>query len=251
MKAKMEHHPTLSTRNTCYSWSPEKRMHPMNNPMLCKLLLAICVALLVSCNAYPSVTQDTPIPIPSPTQTDSAFRYDWKNNWLNNATCAPPCWEGITPGRTSLQDTMEILANLPGARIISPTKTGVQWAGSQSYNGYAGTAEGSSIVQFLSIRFNHNQNISLEEALGVFGEPIKVQSNNCVHGGCDVFMIYPESGLALMIMSTSMDNTVEIDKLSDVQGLIFFSPGIDNYLKMIPFQGFEVREWEGYGTYPE
>lgn len=223
----------------------------MNNPILRNLLLVIYVALLVSCNAYPSLTQSTPTPLPLPTPTDLAFRYNWKMNWLNNATCKPPCWEGITPGRTSLQDTMKILASLPGAKIMSPTKTGVQWAGSQSYNGYAETEAGSNIVLYIAIRFNHNQNISLEEALSIFGEPINIQSNNCVHGGCDVFMIYPESGLALMIMSPSTDRTVKIDKSSEIQGLIFFSPGIDNYLKIVPFRDFEVRKWEGYGTYQE
>ncbi|MBI3175710.1 MAG: hypothetical protein HYZ25_18465 [Chloroflexi bacterium] len=223
----------------------------MNNPMLRKLLLAIYVVLLVSCNAYPSITQSTPIPLPSLTSTDLTFRYNWKTNWLNDATCTPPCWEGITPGRTSLQDTMEILAKLPGAKTMSLTKTGVQWAGSQSYNGYAETEAGNNIILFISIRFNHNQNISLEEALGVFGEPINIQSNNCVHGGCDVFMIYPETGLALMVVSPSMGYTVEIDKSSEIQGLVFFNPGIDNYLKIVPFQGFEVRKWEGYETYQE
>lgn len=144
----------------------------MNKFLLYILLLVICIAFLVSCNGVPF--QSTPTPLPtlrptplpsprSPTPTKSIYYYDWKSDWLNSPACAPPCWEGITPGQTSLQEAMEIIANLPSARSVTPTGTGVQWEGKgQSYYGAASTGNESSKILWLFIRFNREQNISLE-----------------------------------------------------------------------------------------
>lgn len=231
----------------------------MNKFLLLIILLIICIVFLVSCNGIsvhktpmPPPTA-LPTPLPSPTPTKSKFYYDWKSDWLNSRTCAPPCWEGITPGQTSFQEAMEILTNMPSARSTTPTGTGVQWEGKgQSYYGNAALENESSRILYLFIRFNLKQNISLEEALSVFGDPLYVHPDACAHGRCEVYVIYPESGLALMTTSISThDDTVMIDRSSEVQGIKFFIPGIDNYLKLVPSLGYEVRKWEGYGTYPE
>ncbi len=235
-----------------------KRMHPMNKPMLCKLLLAICVAFLVSCNAYPSVTQGTPIPLPLPTQTDSAFRYDWKNNWLNNATCAPPCWENITPGQTTLQEATGIIKNLPGVEIYGTYRDKVDWgvhglySGSASVYGFGPVGDGSNTILNISIYFGDDENISLQDVLRVFDSPSNVQVVDCMHSLCTVNVIYPESGLLLRLELVSTENTVVIDETSELVGLDFFTPGMDNYqMVFYPFRDFAIRKWEGYGTYQE
>lgn len=218
----------------------------MNNSWLLKLFLVICIAPIASCNAYP--LQPIPMQYPSPTPTESKFRYDWKVNWLNNATCQLPCWEDIMPGKTTLQEAKEIIKDLPGAKITSPLKNSVQWGGYESYTGYA-SDNGESTILYISIRFIDDQNIDFDETIKAFGQPTNVQTFNCMHGMCDVNIIFSELGLALRLRSTPTNGTVMIEKSSNVIGVAFFTPGIDNYSKIAIFQGLEIKSWGGYGVY--
>jgi hypothetical protein len=238
-----------------------ERILQMNKILMHIVLLVVCSALLASCNGI--VLKHTPTPLPtslpvllpssiSPIPTKSNFHYDWKSDWLNSPTCAPPCWEGITPGQTSLQEAIDIIKNMPGVDGLFRGYHYIEWSGNETYSGTADVGETSKTISNVVIHFNHHENISMEEAIGVFGEPLNVQINRCINGLCEVFVIYPESGLALKTTSLlSTDYTVTIDKSSEVRGLVFFTPGIANYLKIVIFQGIEVRKWDGYGTYPE
>ena len=56
----------------------------------------------------------TPFPIGYP-----ALPADYSLRWLKGTPCSVPCWEGITPGVTSLQDAIQLLKQNPLVRTIS------------------------------------------------------------------------------------------------------------------------------------
>ncbi len=64
-----------------------------NQPILKLMVLAFCLVVLAAC-------QTATAPAPTATPTPSP----WINVILNDPDCAPPCWNGITPGVTTMDE---------------------------------------------------------------------------------------------------------------------------------------------------
>lgn len=81
-----------------------------------KMVLVIAVlsvlGSLVACSGeIPSSTDEAYI---SPTLSPKP---DWLARWLNEPVCQPPCWEKITPGKTSFADALAIANTISGAKV--------------------------------------------------------------------------------------------------------------------------------------
>ena len=76
-----------------------------------RLLRDFFVLLILSCLAACSLlSRGTPTPSPVPLSA-------WTTKWLTQPACQPPCWEEITPGVTTITDTILILGDVPGIKI--------------------------------------------------------------------------------------------------------------------------------------
>jgi hypothetical protein len=82
------------------------------------LIMLLTLAGLAACGSTPDEYQITPVQItlstPVPTLTPppkiaQPFTSDLRTRWLAGKPCAPPCWEGITPGKTRLAEAIKIL----------------------------------------------------------------------------------------------------------------------------------------------
>lgn len=223
----------------------------MNISLPSILFPVVCVVLLVSCNVQSAVMPNTPVPLPSPTKTVFVFYYyDWKKNWLNNATCAPPCWEGITPGQSSLQEATEFIEDIPRVEIQYTSKDEIEWW-ANSYRGRVVTGDGYSTILYITTQFDSDEYISLQDAISVFGQPTDVEIYACIHSMCYVNAIYPEFGLALQFELKSPEKSVKIEESTNVLAAIFFIPGMNNYMNLPPFKDGLFKRWNGYGIYSE
>jgi hypothetical protein len=156
----------------------------------------------------------------------------YDNSALNNLlppleTCVPPCWMGIEPGVTRVDEAREILANHPwttGVTVVGAleVKTGAgaimwQWNGQQPFEvvpGFGGSITvAGGVVNHIRLRAD----VSYSDVWLAFGNP---------HGGqieCGQYSyhtynaFYPERGLstlttiaAPMRLATFWGNPVEI-----------------------------------------
>src|SRR5512132_3259667 len=85
------------------------------HPGICSFVLLIAVVNLVACgaatNAIPTPeTLIQPTPFPKTAQT---ITLDMRTRWLAGQPCAPPCWEGITPGKTRVDEAVALLNRHP------------------------------------------------------------------------------------------------------------------------------------------
>jgi len=94
---------------------------------------------------------------------------DWKQRWLKGIPCRAPCWENITPGKTTLQEAIKLLEANPAVRpgsiavIPKPEGTNVPERGSLSWKWI------DDNIQLSIIRFNYeNTQIVLEIGLNAF-----------------------------------------------------------------------------------
>lgn len=85
---------------------------------LTSVILGYSVVFLISCASYPNALVPTltnpPNAIASATvPTKPPPPVDWPSRWLKGIPCRPPCWEGITPGKTTPAEAVEILRSSP------------------------------------------------------------------------------------------------------------------------------------------
>src|SRR5262245_57752922 len=88
------------------------------------ILLLLILAGLVACGATPpadsqgpvQITLRTPVPLftlPTPPPKTARPVSEMQRGWLRDTPCQAPCWEGITPGQTSVKEAVEILNRHP------------------------------------------------------------------------------------------------------------------------------------------
>jgi hypothetical protein len=75
--------------------------------------------LNMAVDTYQTPTLPVMIPTIDLNKTPQAItRPDFNAAWLQGDPCAPPCWQGITPNETRLEDALELLNQLPFVKKI-------------------------------------------------------------------------------------------------------------------------------------
>ena len=152
--------------------------------------IAACLSLLLVLAAcgrddYPiTPVQITPAPtLTPPPKTALPFTSELRTNWLAGKPCAPPCWEGITPGKTRLSKALTVLNWHPQIRNIHVSR----WAsgeGAEVIWGWNGTSGAWSEMEFRQIAPQDRDDpfvtritapssasFSLKPIIDVYGEP--------------------------------------------------------------------------------
>lgn len=149
--------------------------------------------------------------LPTPTPTKLPPPEDWQFRWLKGVPCRAPCWEGITPGKTSATEAIEILKQSPlvayvqqGRYAPSSGLGDVSWDWiNGDKGGYANYPINTSAQIIGSIFPAFRQRYALRDVLQAYGEPshILAQAKQGPDIGSgifyDVWLVYLPQGLAL------------------------------------------------------
>lgn len=212
-------------------------------------MIALFALMIVSCikiSPPPITPSET---IVEPTQTALSTRHESITRWLSGTACVLPCWEHITLGKTWLEEAALDLAELADVRIAVKENDRLEWNASGYYYGIAVAAINNNTVAVVNLSFNSEQNISLQEAIEVYGYPTYIQLL-CSEGLCETNLIYPDKGMAIrLFLARQAGNYVVITEHSKINGLLLFVPGIDNYTKMADFKLNALRIREGLCIY--
>lgn len=120
---------------------------------------------------------------PTPSKWNQAPQYaDWQTRWLDAIPCQPPCWEGITPGRTSGAEAVNLLRRSPLVRASTVTSgaplpygriewrwTDGAWGGMILYSAEAVTTPVETIFPSLPL-------FRLGDVIRRYGEPNSVRA---------------------------------------------------------------------------
>jgi hypothetical protein len=153
----------------------------------------VCVLLMVSCGPR---SIPTPAPTakssPVPTATPAPMREEWRNRWLHGIPCRAPCWEGVTPGETSLADALriwsenELMRNVRAAGDgLRPNWGEVVWNWTSNIEGgFAPFDKGSPTQQVLGIQVALPRVYDLNEVIAAYGTP-RARGRYCLmSAGC-------------------------------------------------------------------
>jgi hypothetical protein len=265
-------------------------MHTITHRLSWFWVLLLLVTL-TACGASPSAAALTPTEVFIPTLTPETPLFElptppaktpqppealWQS-WLDNPSCRPPCWQGITPGTTSVKDAATILNRLPFTDNIQfgslpSEERGLlvwRWAGSK--DSWAGTEDkgsgslgfsqqaASPIVSALSLVFHHTYH--LHDIVAAYGEPTHVVpsmvSASIPHtdGQAIVYnlrLVYLSQGFFLQTEQSLLEPPRLGPKMALDGRVTFFEPGkagLDTALKNFsnqPWRSADLLPWQGY-----
>ncbi len=151
----------------------------------CIVVTAFVVTACTSDQAQTNTPSPTEVPqvqiTPSPTPPSPR---DWTWQWLKGLPCHLPCWEGITPGQTTISETLTLLKNSP---YITHTRVEVSnllpdlgyvfwdWVDGQSGGEAEFHAQTPDQVIY-SIAPDFHGMIHFQQIIDAFGEPTDVHA---------------------------------------------------------------------------
>lgn len=217
-----------------------------------QLMFFFITFALVSCRQTlptPIALMETPT---EATETNAIFPPDAMTRWLSGNDCSLPCWENIVPGKTSFD---EAVMQLTGTEHVQVTFTNaekgvIEWKVEKSYQGIAIADRESKTIVTIYVAFANEQGDFLSKAFAVYGDPSFVQTSFCSDSSCEAALIYPDDGMTITILpAMQTGGYVDVTEYSEITGVAFYVPGLDNYKKHLGTRLDPVWEWKGYGLY--
>jgi hypothetical protein len=160
-----------------------RRIHKKPIITTCLIILFILISLIACGTSPDTIVLPTPLPtLTPPPKTPQPITSDVQTRWLTSQPCAPPCWEGITPGTTHVAEAISTLNWHPLIRNIAIGRwpgdhEGLirwDWNGSDRGSGVLGYVQQGedSIVAWVFIAFS--EPFSLTEIRTAYGDPSHV-----------------------------------------------------------------------------
>lgn len=184
---------------------------------------------------------------------------------IGSEDCRPPCWEGITPDRTTFNQAMSIIADMLNTHPDGEFKSSyvneqkyISWVGDRWRQAdHVSVHFNGMIVQHMRLDF---EDIDLGSFVEKFGDPHGYEFFYDPPGGFGVICYYPSVGIAataIKFVGSSEEEWI-ITKDMDVFKIHFLSPGDpeDFPAKLSEFESFGIGNnsydydyfpWEGFG----
>ena len=180
---------------------------------------------------------------PQPTLPDDRFLSD--TSLLTGEPCAPPCWQNIVPGETSMKDARAIVETA-GFVVIDGLRSGFQFANESGFAcceiGHHVHIDGSVSESVAVILLRLAPVNELGSVIAIYGEPSAVYTPDPGEMPQDLLsLVFAE---AQMILSVSVDPADEpAHRASRVVDAAYFSPELMNQIMQLMKN--EPR-WQGY-----
>lgn len=182
--------------------------------------------------------------------------------------CDAPCWNGITPGQTSLDEARTILksyiqpADYLSESVFMDESVELSWYAANKGLNAVGVNDG--VVTMVSINV---ENQTAADVLAQYGPPpfqLGLQRQGSERVLYAVTFLYPERGLSILLrtgrsslLRPSPARTFVIQADTPVSAIRYFSPGsVEALVARLPevrrsqnveLAVFRLRPWNGYG----
>lgn len=217
-----------------------------------KIVLVIVVlsvlGSLVACSGeIPATDQAHITPTLSP-------KPDWLVRWLNEPVCQPPCWENITPGKTSFADALAI------AKITSGFELGHVGDNSIQLNYNQGSvllmSREDANIQWIDLDTNFTS-LELGEIVDRYGFPdemIKYGLPSPEGSSVWIALLYYDLGMVVTFYALPDDpwNRVNLSPDTSIASIQFYAPQLEYYFNEPPEYGVSFSpaiKLNGYGNY--
>jgi len=201
-----------------------------------------------------STEYSTPVEVDHPTLSPKP---DWLVRWLNEPVCQPPCWEKITPGKTSFTDAQAIANTLSGIRVSYVGHEDIRLESNQydAYNFAFLLSQGDVNIQVISLTTSYTS-LELSEIVDRYGFPNEMINSDFFDNSAirSIDLLYYDLGMVITIKRLPGDpwNKVNLSPDSSIQGISFYAPQLKYYFNSSQWAGMVVSppiKLNGYGDY--
>jgi hypothetical protein len=251
------------------------------------LILPLVTACGEQAATHTSASSKPVYPTPAPTPTpvvSSLVGKEWHLNWTKGIPCAIPCWNGVTPGKTTITEALSILNNsaitsdakandiLVGRENIvyisfrpeALTQSSINISPAEYPYAYYNTQTAPNLINTIILKLG---TYKFKDIKGVLGEPSHILATvdfNIVRRSdgwefpvpyYETLYIYLDRGILFYGKS---DNIPVIDDNTTLAEMRLFAPGLDGLKKSNPPRNYDlITVWEGlkdfefYCRYPD
>jgi len=178
---------------------------------------------------------------------------DWTTRWINNIPCRLPCWEGIIPGVTTVDQAIELLNKNSVIKNIKKStsyngKGYLEWDLTNNKKGFANfySNKPTQIIYYILPYFN-NLSFNLNKIVASYGEPsniIATAVKNPEQGiSYKLMLIYLDKGFALTNFGS---NKLILKSEMDFEQLDIFIPNTSGFDEAFPGKKFDIKSWQGF-----
>jgi hypothetical protein len=183
--------------------------------------------------------------------------------WLKGIPCAPPCWEGVIPGKTTGLEAAKIwsanplfkwvsIGELRLDRLYFVTNTSNSIQGEVPF--YLSNPPGDHQAPISLIRVEAFNRVKLSELIQAFGPPSHVIAEIAdIQGDSSwiLYIIWMSKGFS--ISHIGLLPAPRIDENLTLLNGTYFSPGLEGFQKtdmiMGPYGPFHLYPWHGYDNF--
>jgi hypothetical protein len=181
--------------------------------------------------------------------------WDWIAAFLYDPPCDFPCWENITPGKTSMEDASRIVESRKDIEGFSglnnsplDDSTGFYWNFTNNEGrGYIESDQNGLFVNLIKFQYSHEISYIIDK----YGNPDKIFiiSGRRIDS-YEYYLLYTEIGLRLEGGSYTENPYITITSRTGIISIVLTTPEglIENLQKFGNYQD-SLYEWNGYGEY--
>lgn len=162
---------------------------------------------------------------------------------LNGEPCAAPCWQGITPGETSLADALTIVQQLEGLTVVNSSDTVFVFASASGAPCCQISSQGGELVA--TMLFQHAPHITVGELIAAHGEPSFVTGQPFSASENALILNYPDIPMLLYTMVAGADG--QLSEESPIVSAIYGTAEVF----AAAFAATPFDDWKGYLSYSE
>jgi hypothetical protein len=193
------------------------------------------------------------------------FKSRWEQNWLAGVPCHAPCWQGITPGKTTFTELVQLIENNPKIEKINYYEPGnrsyneITWDSLTQNNSFGRVVYDLSSTIVIEVGLAFPYTFTLGEVVAVYGEPSHVLAiagrnmENPKEIDYRLTFFWQSQGLELLWGEPYPSHTPKIDPNLIFHSIGFFEPttqGFERFIALrnkaqIPF----LEPWKGYADF--
>ena len=221
------------------------------------VLLSVLGSLFACSGEMPTTGSGEPA-TEEPYRPTHSPKPDWLVRWLNEPVCQPPCWENITPGKTSFTDALAIAKAISGAKLSYVGDDNIRLK-SNHYNAFNFAillSKGDANIQVIRLTTQFTS-LELSEIVDRYGFPdemIKYGLPSPEGSSVWIDLLYYDLGMVVTFYALPDDpwNRVSLSPDISIASIQFYAPQLEHYFNEPPEYGVNVSpgiKLKGYGIY--
>ncbi len=159
---------------------------------------------------------------------------------ITGEPCAPPCWQNIVPGETSMTEALEIVNGLEGSAIFESSEDDFIFG---LENSPCCLIRGADTVAMILLQLAPQT--SLSQVIEHYGEPPQVTGERLDANYVSLMFYYPEQRMVLYSLLAGADP--QLEESSPITNVIYGSE--DFFANTFPAGPYDY--WKGYLSYSE